>query len=68
MRAPQSSLIRLQCKDKNIIGFSGIGRSFYLCDECLDSKNTRRALARQCKTNATQKLLQQLKEIIVDVR
>jgi len=67
-RLPQSALLRLQCQNSSLIAFSGHGRSFYLCDDCFDIKNTARALARQCKTNATQTLLQQLKEIIIDVR
>ncbi len=67
-RFPQSSLLRLQCQNRSIISFSGNGRSFYFCNNCFDTKSTARALARQCKTNATQILLQQLKEIIIDVR
>ncbi len=34
-RAPQSSLLRLQNKDGEAIKYSGAGRSFYLCKECI---------------------------------
>ncbi|RLA72233.1 MAG: hypothetical protein DRG24_03485 [Epsilonproteobacteria bacterium] len=67
-RTPQSVLLRLQCKNRSLSVYGGNGRSFYLCDNCIETKNTARSLARQCKTNATQTLLQQLKEIIIDVR
>ncbi len=67
-RRAQNTLLRLQCHDKNLVRFTGAGRSFYLCESCFDHKKLDRALARQCKTGETQKLLNQLKEIISDVR
>ncbi|PAF45327.1 hypothetical protein BKH40_03815 [Helicobacter sp. 11S02629-2] len=47
-RLPQSSLFRLQVSNKEIVFFSGIGRSFYICDECskrADIKNILMKLA-----------------------
>ena len=67
-RFAQKRLLRLQCQNKQLIPFSGMGRSFYLCDSCFDIKQTSRALARQCKSGAIDTLMSQLKEIIVDVR
>jgi uncharacterized protein len=67
-RLPQQSLLRLQCLDRNLTRFTGSGRSFYLCPACFEQKKLDRALARQCKTGETQKLLNQLKEIIADDR
>ena len=67
-RKAQSELLRLQCEEKKLKRFTGIGRSFYLCPLCAEDKRLDRALARQCKTGATQMLLSQLKEIIVDDR
>ncbi len=67
-RAAQSTLIRLQCQDSVLKVFTGVGRSFYVCQNCIDSKSAPRALARQCKTKATQTVLQQFKEFIVDDR
>ena len=63
-RAEQSSLLRLQCSDRSLQPFGGQGRSFYLCSDCFTSKKTARALARQCKSGETQRLLIELKEII----
>ena len=67
-RISQSKLLRLQCRSQALMKFEGMGRSFYICENCFNAKNIQRVLARQCKTNATQVLLQQLKEIIIDVR
>ncbi len=67
-RMAQKSLLRLQCRPDGIFPFSGSGRSFYLCEPCFDDKKLNRALARQCKTGDTHMLLNQLKEIIADVR
>ena len=67
-RLAQTSLLRLQCHNKELIRYSGVGRSFYLCEACLDHKKLDRTLARQCKTGETQTLLNQLKEIIADDR
>lgn len=67
-RRPQNTLLRLQCQHKKLVRFTGSGRSFYLCESCFEQKKLDRALARQCKTGETQMLLNQLKEIIADVR
>ncbi|MEA3374180.1 MAG: DUF448 domain-containing protein [Campylobacterota bacterium] len=67
-RAEQHTLIRLQCEEKMLRPFSGNGRSFYLCKACVEDKKLDRALARQCKSGATQQLMSQLKEIISDDR
>ncbi len=67
-RDDQSALLRLQCVERSLLPYSGAGRSFYLCSECFTSKQTARALARQCKSGETQRLLIELKEIITDVR
>ncbi len=67
-RFAQSSLIRLQCKDANLYSFSGSGRSFYICSECVDDKKTPYKLAHSCRTKAVDTLMNQLKEIVVDDR
>ncbi len=67
-RYDQQALLRLQCIERSLRPFTGTGRSFYLCSECFTSKKTARALARQCKSGETQRLLIELKEIITDVR
>jgi len=68
-RFEQKSLLRLQCKDHQLGLYSGSGRSFYLCWNCIeDEKKTTRALARACKSGDMKYLSTQLKEIITDVR
>jgi len=62
-RFEQTSLIRLQCIDKQLTTFQKSGRSFYLCQGCCD--NTKRVLNsiyRQCKNKADYEI--QLKEIV----
>jgi uncharacterized protein len=67
-REPQQLLWRLQCHERTLRPYSGQGRSFYLCTECLTAKQTAKALARQCKCGDTQRLLGELKEIVTNVR
>lgn len=65
----QKDLNRLKCEDKKIIEYNHIGRSFYVCNECLsaeDNKSLNRALFRECK-NKDDYILQ-LKEILENVR
>jgi uncharacterized protein len=46
-REAQSKLLRLQCIDGSIEVFKGIGRSFYLCEDCiLSEKKVIKALMR----------------------
>lgn len=59
----QNDLLRLQCKDKKIITHSGIGRSFYICKECLTQQKIAKKLARICKVDVVS-ALNMLKEII----
>ena len=65
----QSSLNRFQCIDGGIVSFSKNGRSFYLCNNCLNQeKQVIKSLMRQCKSGARDKFMNQLKEIIADGR
>ncbi len=47
----QTDLIRLQCKDKELIPYTNFGRSFYICKTCFNTKDKKllRALSRACK-------------------
>lgn len=67
-RFAQSTLIRLQCKDAKLESFSGNGRSFYICKNCIDSKKVASKLAYHCRTKAIDALMNQLKEIVIDDR
>ena len=68
-RFEQKALLRLQCKEQQLSSHSGLGRSFYLCSECVENeKKVTRALARACKSGDMKYLSTQFKEIITDVR
>ncbi len=65
----QRELLRLQCLDGELTAFSGSGRSFYLCQNCLeDEKKLAKALMRQCRSSQKEKFMNKLKEIITDDR
>jgi predicted RNA-binding protein YlxR (DUF448 family) len=68
-RYSQSTLIRIICSNGELKPFKGIGRSFYLCDICINNeKKLTKSLMRQCKTSDKNKLMIRLKEIITDDR
>jgi len=50
-RLSQSEMLRLQCQEKEIIKFSGTGRSFYICKNCINSKKLDKIIQRICKTD-----------------
>jgi len=61
-RHPQNTLIRLEQNVKEIIRFSGKGRSFYLCVECIQNEKKVKGLAKRFKqeTEPFTKLLKEL--------
>lgn len=66
-RHEQSLLNRLQCSDKKLERFTGRGRSFYICNKCLnDTKKLEKSLYRHCKNK--DEYIEQLKEIIANGR
>ena len=68
-RYEQNELLRIKCEDSLLEYFNGVGRSFYLCDSCLNNeKKLLRSLMRQCKSGDKEKLMNKLKEIIADDR
>jgi len=52
-REPQKELYRLQKEESKLINYSGFGRSFYLCKECLNSKHIEKKIAGRMKINLT---------------
>ena len=50
-REPQKELYRLQRVESKLIKYSGVGRSFYLCKECLTSKHIAKKIAGRMKIN-----------------
>ena len=68
-RDEQSELLRLQCIEGSIETFQKVGRSFYLCENCLcQDKKVIKTLMRQCRSGDKDKLMNKLKEIIADDR
>ena len=46
----QDKLIRLQCINKNVIKYTGKGRSFYICYSCKNNqRGIKKALKKICK-------------------
>ncbi|WP_236618674.1 DUF448 domain-containing protein [Lebetimonas sp. JH292] len=59
-REKQSNLYRLQCINNELIKFTGNGRSFYVCEKCINSKKFVRYISKLChfnKDEAKQKIL-----------
>ncbi|AXH13956.1 DUF448 domain-containing protein [Malaciobacter mytili] len=77
-RLEKEKLLRLKCEDKKLIKYNNSGRSFYLCNSCIQEyvinqelnskkeKKIEKALYAQCKNK--DEYLVQLKEILTDVR
>lgn len=71
-RLTKVDLVRLKCENKKLVSYNGYGRSFYICNKCLDENlpdNTKRlekALFRECKNK--DEYIVQLKEILTHVR
>lgn len=69
-RFEQKALHRLQCKNQSIIKYEGIGRSFYVCENCVESKKLEGLLAKECKIpkNTITERIQELKEIFFNAK
>jgi len=61
-RLPQTNMLRLQCKNGELVRFDGDGRSFYLCKNCENSKKLDKIIKRICKKNIN---IEKIKETIV---
>ena len=48
-REKQSNLIRLQCIENRLVNFTGNGRSFYVCKDCINSKKFIKYISKLCK-------------------
>jgi predicted RNA-binding protein YlxR (DUF448 family) len=62
-RDKQDNLYRLQCNNQELIKFSGSGRSFYVCEDCVYSKKFIKYLSKLCKMDK-EKILNFLKKEI----
>ncbi len=61
-KLPQNTLIRLKQEGSEVVGFDGKGRSFYLCDICINNEKKIKGLVKRFKQDAERftKLLKQL--------
>jgi len=62
-RLEQSTMNRFQCKENEIISFSGVGRSFYICTSCINNGKLDKIIQRICKIDR-----EKTKEIIVKIK
>jgi len=69
-RFPQGDLVRLQCKDKKIQAYDGVGRSQYVCSSCIENPRLVKQLAGRCKCakETHTEIESLLKELITDDR
>ena len=68
-RDSQDKLYRLQCFESELVRFSGYGRTFYICKNCIyQEKKAIKAVMRECKSGDRDKFTNKLKEIIADDR
>jgi len=69
-RQAQNDLIRLQCKDRIIQPFDGVGRSLYVCRTCIENPKLVKHLAGRCKCvkDSQDNISNILKELIADDR
>jgi predicted RNA-binding protein YlxR (DUF448 family) len=68
IRLNQEELYRFQCIDKKIESFeNGRGRSFYVCNECLNGKKPLKQVTKLCgKKEEHREVLLKIVEEIVD--
>jgi len=69
-RMAQNVLMRLQCKDKQIQTFDGMGRSLYVCRTCIENPKLVKHLMGRCKSgkDSLNNISNILKELIADDR
>jgi len=61
-RLAQSSMKRLQCKNGELLRFTGVGRSFYLCKNCENSQKLDKIIKKICRKNIS---IEKIKETII---
>ena len=64
-RLPQTNMLRLQCKNGELVRFDGDGRSFYLCKNCsINSKKIKSLTKRfRLSTDDSERFVKYLKEL-----
>jgi len=62
-RNRQNEMVRLQQIDSDIITYRGLGRSFYLCKECIDNNKKIKGLTKRFRQDEEQ-FVKFLKELV----
>lgn len=57
-RFAQDLLLRLQINNGVVAEFGGFGRSFYLCDSCIATKNCEKIISKIFTINITKEIAQ----------
>ena len=52
-RDNRDKMVRLQCKNREVLPFSGEGRSFYICKSCINSKKLDKIIQKICRIDKT---------------
>ncbi len=63
-RLLQQELLRLQSNDNTLRSFSGVGRSFYVCKECLEQPKILHSIIKINKLKPSEAHTESLKEIL----
>jgi predicted RNA-binding protein YlxR (DUF448 family) len=58
-RFEQKTLKRFKCENRQILRFDGVGRSFYICENCINSKKIDSKIFGLCKSK-----IENIREII----
>jgi len=64
-RLLQNEMLRLQCKNQEILPFNGMGRSFYICNDCINDKKLDKIIQRICKIDKSKitEIISKIKEM-----
>jgi predicted RNA-binding protein YlxR (DUF448 family) len=69
-RFEQKDLLRLQTNDENIVCYTGLGRSFYLCADCIEHKEkiVIKKLLKMSVKKDKDLILSKLEEILINAK
>ncbi len=62
-RQPQNSLIRLKLSGEDVVVYNSLGRSFYLCKDCVKNEKKVKGLVKRFKQDE-ERFIKLLKELL----
>ncbi len=62
-RAIKKTLVRLQQSENEILSYQGVGRSFYICHECINNEKKIKGLTKRFKQDK-ERFIKFLKELV----